>query len=162
MLSPSIFSPQQFLDRGNMEIWIGVLFIFGGLTMLATNTKITFSCHRSITEENTCQLTVSGIMGCKTTLIPLANLRSAEVETSSDSDGDAIYRVVLLTKAGKIPLNRVWTNFNYDLKQKTAKKINDFLENQTKRSLLVEEQPSWLLYFIGSFFILAGMILALK
>jgi hypothetical protein len=150
-----------FTLRGNPEILMGVLFILGGLIALAANTKITFSCHRSITEENICQLSASGIMGCKTTLIPLANLRSAEVETSSDSDGDT-YRVVLLTKTGKVLLNKVWTNFNYDLKQKNAKKINDFLENQTKQSLLVEEQPSWLLYFIGSFFILAGMILVLK
>jgi hypothetical protein len=162
MLSPSIFSPQQFLDRGNMEIWIGVLFIFGGLTVLALNTKITFSCHRSITEENTCQLTSSGIMGCKTTRIPLENLRNAEVETSLGTDYDTVYRVVLLTKTGKIPLNKVWTTFNYDLKQKNAKKINDFLENQTKQSLLVEEQPSWSMYFLGGVFILVGMIVALQ
>jgi hypothetical protein len=143
------------------KILIGVLFILAGLMMLAADTKATLSCHRSITEENTCQLTVSGIMGCKTTRIPLENLRNAEVETNSSGDSDT-YRVVLLTKTGKIPLNKVGTYFNYDLKQKTAKKINDFLENQTKRSLLVEEQPSWYLYFMGSLFILAGMIVALQ
>jgi hypothetical protein len=150
-----------FTLQENPEIWIGVLFILCGLMVLAINTKITFSCHRNITEENTCQLTVSGIMGCKTTRIPLENLRNAEVETNSDGDCNT-YRVVLLTKAGKIQLNEVLTSFNYDLKQKTAKKINDFLENQTKRSLLVEEQPSLLAYFMGSIFILIGMILALK
>ena len=131
------------------------LLLVGGAILLFTS-KLevpSLNCDRLEQTQVSCQLTLSSLLQKNTISIPPGYLQGAEVET--DNGGD--FRIVLIAKNKKIPLN----NFYYSNGRAGAdikvKQINDFVSDSDQPLLTFKQGFPWSFYVYGSLFILAGV-----
>lgn len=82
----------------------------------------------------------------------IEQLRGAELEDSDDTD-----RVVLLTAAGKVPFDYVYTNFSRQEKRETIQQIQQFVESPQQQELNVSQETRWLSLLFTAPFILFGL-----
>lgn len=134
------------LGMPNLLLGLGIILISSQLS--------TLKCQRVEPTQGSCQLVNSSLLGSNETKIPLNQLQSAKVDVSKDSDGDNIYRVVLLTNSGEIPITPGTSDAGE--KQKNAARINAFIDNSEEISLHVQQDNHESVYLVGGIFVLVG------
>jgi len=140
-------------------MWImGLVFVaFAVVGVLFLGSQSTFTCVRS---EGACNFEQKTLLNTKTRPIPLEQLISAEIYTSTDSDGSDTYKVVLNTTNGTIPLTS-YSSSGYKSHQRIADQINEFLANTGTSSLEVRQDSRMLLYILSAVFGGIGLLMVL-
>ncbi|HEY9763087.1 MAG TPA: hypothetical protein V6D07_11220 [Trichocoleus sp.] len=128
---------------GSTFILVGLLvgILFGG--------EITLSCDR--TPPAQCELTHANLVHRRSRSFSVDGLKKAEVETYRDSEGDYLYRVVMHTGQGIIPLTNSYSSgiANY---QSQAAQINQFIESRRQPTLYLHQSDRWFgLFFVVIF-----------
>lgn len=143
-------------------IWIiGVIFAFVGLSIIAFLGKETImTCSRFANLDGVCAIKETGILGVDIKKIPLKSLHGAEVESSTDSEGDTTYRVILKTNRGNIDFSS-YSSSGYSEKEYIASNINNFVKNTSQQTVTVEQDERIFIYLFGGVFALLGLIIVL-
>jgi hypothetical protein len=154
--TPTILKLQA---KGNsirlFELSVGIpFFLIGLLTIIFWGKLSTLKCARLEATQAACELTTSSLLGDHITPIPTGQLRGAEVEVEKSSDGHT-YRVTLLTKNNRIPLNSMYSSGEEDKREK-ADQINAFIRNPGETSLIIQQDDRWFIYIFGGCFTLGG------
>ena len=114
-----------------------------GMLIILTAELTSLKCNRLEPTQVNCQLTSSSLLGKKNTSIK--QLKGAEVQVHTDSEGDTYEEVLLVTKDDNISL---------PFKVEEAKKINIFISNPEHNLLLIEHDNRLDAYIIGVTWIL--------
>lgn len=135
----------------------GLPFFLVGLAVSLFLGKLTqLKCNRLEPTQVACQLVSSGILNTRTTEIPVGALQGAEIETSRDSDGDATYRVALITRQGRLPLTDSYSAGLGTNHQQNVNQINAFLSRADQENLVIQQDDRWLAFIFGGIFMLVG------
>ncbi len=130
----------------------GLIFTCAGLAVVYYLGKdINFSCSRA---ADRCLIQKTNVFGDIEAFeeIELRKLAGAEVIETRDSDGDYIYKVVLITNRGRVPLSNM-SSSECRSYRKTADKINNYVASDEER-LDIEHSGSFM-KIIG--FVFAGL-----
>ncbi|MCG5062228.1 MAG: hypothetical protein KA714_30740 [Limnoraphis sp. WC205] len=132
-------------------------FSLTGILILSTSFRqAILECTRSQPTQNNCKLTSISLFEKQITSTDLEQLQSAEVEVSVVDNMD-MYRVILLTKNGKIPLTNVASS-GTDIPG-YANQINAFLADPEQMSLEITSPATTELLLplvFGGVFLLIG------
>ena len=130
----------------------GTVFLSMGLLLFYSGSPTTLKCNRVEPTQISCKFTSHTFLGEETTSI--RRLEGATVEVDLDSDGGS-YRVVVLTEEDNIniPLTDYSTSDEERIR-KEASKINNFINNPSQNSLIIENGHNWFMYIIGVFIFL--------
>lgn len=122
-----------------------LLLILGILLILSTPLWIYFLgrsadlvCERTPSGSPRCTIERS-LLGARMNWQPLPELTTAVVDEHEDSDGDALYQVVLETASGRIPLTS-HSGSNYRHRASVAEEINAFLADAAQPSLRISDR----------------------
>lgn len=121
----------------------GILFQFAG-------SQITLKCRRSTPKDVQCELTTVRLLTRDS--MAIFNLKGAEVENNDDTD-----RLVLLTGAGKVPFDPVYTNFNRSKKGNDAYAIDRFVEDPQQANLTIQDDSRLLSVIFGGLMLWFGI-----
>lgn len=140
--------------------WLGSFLYFLGVggILITVNYSTTLTCQRVELKNGNCQLKQSSLWDSTTREFSLENLQAAQVEEYDDTS-----RVVLLTKAGTIPLSNFYSNWvdKYGI----ANDINSFVKDADRRSLEVNQNDLlalWLLLWLfGVLYLLWRLLILL-
>ena len=140
-----------------------VPFGLPGIMLLLSAPLTTLQCDRTESVQVVCQLTSSGVLGQYSTTISPGDLQSAQLEESNDSEG-TYYRVVLVTKNGKILLSDISISIGgLPLgKREIVDRINAFIGNSQQKSLSVQQNDTWFVYPIGASLVAIATYAALR
>jgi hypothetical protein len=105
-----------------------------------------------------CDLTQATLWQRRTQTWPLADLKAAEIETSSDDEGDPLYRIVLQRKEGSIPFRDYYSSDALWHKTRAAR-INQFLQDPTEPQLVLEHHDFWFPFLFGAGFLGVGLLI---
>ena len=152
--NPSSLKPNNLMTRIVPTLFCSVFVVAGLAVIIIFEELSTLTCQRVQPTQGSCQFVHSGLLGSDETTIPLNQLQSAKVDVYENHKGDT-YRVVLLTDGGKVPFTSAWSS-GAEEKQKNTDRINGFIGNPEKTSLLVQQDDRWFAYPFGGIFILAG------
>ncbi|NER34155.1 MAG: hypothetical protein F6J93_08950 [Oscillatoria sp. SIO1A7] len=132
------------------------LFFLGPVTIAAFAKVTTLKCDRPEPERVICELTSSGFVSENVTLIE--DLQGAKIQSSTDSDGDTSYKIVLIANNNKIiPFNNVSSiGGTTDSMNENVDKINFFINNVAETSLTAREDDRFIVSLFASFFMLLG------
>ncbi len=141
-----------------IEWFFSLFLIFGGLFAMSSNRKV-LECNRFKSQQIDCEITSFNVLGQKVEIIPINNLRGAEVERrfqTNNSNGK--FRVVIKTNNDKIPLNVGWSSGSGTeyFENRTASQINSFLQ-QSEKKYFKTQGSNWIIYLFHIF----GLLLIL-
>ncbi len=141
---------------GLFGVLFGAPFFLAGLAVILFIGNLSaLKCDRVAATQIACKLTSANILRQKIVPIEAGQLQGAEVQVNEDSDGDT-YRVVLITKSGKIPLTDVYSSGIGTKYRENVDKINSFIGNPAQESLLIQQDDRWFAYPFGGIFMLVG------
>ncbi len=142
------------LALGVMLVGVGSVaaVLFGDLSI--------FECTRqgASTNQGECELVSSGLLGSNRQTLTLASLQDAYTEESTEN---GLYRVVLQTTEGRIPLTGAYTS-GRGSKDKAVEEIQAFINTATQEAVSVKQDDRWMWYVIGGLFSLAGCSLLIS
>ncbi len=129
-------------------IWIfSALFIGFGLVPIFSTSKRELICDRTPTPGQ-CELHSHQLFSSsKLNTFQLSAVQRARLESKRDSEGDSLYRVVLLTDQGSVPFTSIYSSGRSQYRHYVAV-INAFLQNPEQRSLYVEYNDHWSLLIV--------------
>jgi hypothetical protein len=127
--------------RPNTGVFIlifGLSFLIGGVAMLLTLGQTTrLVCERELSGRPECRFERS-LLGLPLRDEPLEALQGARVTSYVDDEGDRLYKVMLVTGGGEIPLTN-YSSSGSRGKQRTADEINAFVQDPGQTSLEVKK-----------------------
>ncbi|HEY9880498.1 MAG TPA: hypothetical protein V6D29_18715 [Leptolyngbyaceae cyanobacterium] len=114
--------------------------LIGVLVGILVGGEITLSCDRSPPAQ--CELTHANLVHHRSRSFSIDGLKKAEVESYRDSEGDYLYRVVMHTGQGVIPITNSYSSglANY---QSQADQINQFIETRSQPMLYLHQDDRW-------------------
>lgn len=129
---------------------MGSTFILIGLLVgILAGGETTLRCDR--TPPAQCELAHVNLIHQRSRSFSLDGLKKAEVETHRDSEGDLLYRVVMHTGQGTIPLTKSFSS-GIASYQDQANQINQFIETKSQSTLYLHQDDRWFgLIFIVMF-----------
>ncbi len=134
----------------------GVLPLIVALTLILNAKLTTLTCRRVEPTQVACNLMSVSLLGKQTTSIPTGQLQRADVQVSTDDDGDDVYRIILVTKTKSIiPLTEVYTSGESD-KRQDADRINRFVNDQSQMSLTIQQDDRLGTAIFGGILVLFG------
>lgn len=147
-LPPSIQKDVLFIRlAGGIFVGLGLLFISSGKLT-------TLTCNRVKSNQGSCQLISSGLLGSRVKETHLSELQGAQIE-DNPMDNDAS-RVVLLTRSGEVPFTSS-TSGNDKEATATAFHINSFVQQAEKTSLTIQHDERGLYCPMGASIMAFGL-----
>lgn len=132
----------------------GGVFVALGLLFMSSGKITTLTCNRVKSNQGSCQLISSGLLGSRVKETHLSELQGAKVEPNP-MDNDA-FRVVLLTPNGKIPFTAS-TSGNQKDATDTASNINTFIGKDKEPKLKIHYDERGLYCPMGASIIAFGL-----
>jgi hypothetical protein len=114
-----------------------VFFGVGLVTLFAFGTTASIICERPAANTMRCRLQAS-LFGLPLKDEPLEALQGARVHSYVDDDGDRMYKVVLQTGGGEMPMSNSASS-SRGTHQRTVDEINDFLSDPAQPSLKLRD-----------------------
>lgn len=160
---------QLILQHRPIGIWLmgSILTIVGLVIIILFTRASSLTCQRISPNQGSCELTRSHFLMSKTIIVSINDLKGAEVVMNHARQMDSFfilkpyYRVILVIPTKRIPLTAYGTTTR-DQQEAIANKINTFIKNQAKTSLFIERDQRWLIYLVGSIFIVVGLLAELS
>ena len=148
-------------DASFFQIIIGYMIALVGLVITFYFARSAdFHCTRVEAGEIRCSITHK-LLGFQ----PLSkswveHVQMAEVEQNSGSDGNSTYRVVFVTRNGRVSLTSYFSS-DYSPKADLVSQVNNFIDSDQQPVLEVQEKIEWWkwLFFFGFTSLGVGMIL---
>ncbi len=139
-------------------LWLfgGVFAVSGLLVMLALR-EGTLTCRRPEPSLARCVVSNSSVLGLFRTTTPVEGLSGAYVHSSTDSDGDTTYQVILLTADGEVELTG-HTSSGFEDKDAVVQAINAFLADPLARELSVQQDERLFGAIFGGIFVAVGTL----
>lgn len=124
------------------------------VALIWTAVAVELRCERnSQAARPTCVLTTfHDLRATQQVSFPTSELLGAQVEESTNSDGDTTYRLVLELERGPLPFTADFTS-NRPEKQTNADLVRQFVADRTQTSLMISEDNRLTNYLIA-----AGMV----
>ena len=162
-------STQLIFRHRPIALWLAGSFftIIGVVIIILLSKASTFACERALPNQGRCELTHSNFVLSRTAVLPIQDLKGAEVVMTHTRQMDSFflrqphYRVLLLTQTEKIPLTLYGTT-NHEPQDAIAAEINAYLNNPHETSLLIAWDNRWLAYILGGIFIVVGLFAELS
>ena len=153
--------PEKGILLSNLPILL-IALVFSSISVviiLAFAKITTLKCDRIEPERVSCELTSSGFVSHNSILIE--DLQSAEIQSDTNSDGDKIYRIVLIANQNKIiPFNKVYSSGGTESMAENVGIINSFIKKSAEASLTVEKDDRLVTSIVLSpAIIIAGVVL---
>lgn len=120
----------------NLGLWAACLAI------------LVFACDSLVvdgqrTQEGKVQIQVKHtLFGARLWSRWIQDVQSAQVEVGARTDGEEMYRVLLTTAGGSVPLTGAYTE-GWDPHQQTANAINQLVHDTTQAQLIVTQKPGF-------------------
>lgn len=133
----------------------GSIFVALGLLLLSSGKLTTLTCNRSQSNQGSCQLISSGLLGSHVQETRVSELQGASVE-DNPLDNDA-FRVILLTKSGRAFFSSSSSGNEMEAKT-TASDINTFIQDTKQTTLTIEQDERGFYFPIGGSVIAAGLL----
>jgi len=117
--------------------------------------------------QGRCELKHSHFLMTSKTIFSINELKGTEVVMTPTRRMDSffiqqpLYQVILLTATEKIPLS-LYGTVDREKQEVMADQINTFLNTSPETSLVIEQDSRWFIYFLGSFFIIIGLLAELR
>jgi hypothetical protein len=99
------------------------------------------------------------ILGLTLNQRQIEGLTGSKVAQKTDSDGDRVYQVVLLTKNGDVPLQNVWSS-GYGGKEDFSTQVNRYVQDTNTPLLSVQESGGITGLLFTGLFVVIGVIMA--
>jgi hypothetical protein len=147
-LQPSIQKDVVFIRLA------GGVFVAIGLLFMSSGKLTTLTCHRVKSNQGSCQLISSGLLGSRVNETHLSELQGAQIE-QNPMDNDA-FRVVLLTRSGKVPLSSS-TSGNEKKATDAAFDINTFVGRDEAPKLTIDYDERGIYCPMGASIIAFGL-----
>jgi hypothetical protein len=156
-------TPDRLVLRNypTLQIVMGLIFALTGMV-------ITFFFGRSV--DLHCDKLEPGLVNCRLGdkwmgYLPLGermaqHVQSAEVDESTDSEGDSTYKVVLVTDAGRVSLTSFYSS-GYSAKANLAQRVNGFLQASGQRTLDLKVNTDWWILIFLFLFTGGGVVVIL-
>ena len=148
-------------DSSFFQMIIGLMIALVGLLITFYIGRSTdFHCVRSGENQIRCDI-MHKLLGLQPIDDRLVNsIQKAEVEESTDSQGDSTYRVIFVTPNGRVALTKS-TSSGYSPKADLVQQINNFINTDQEPILDVHIKIEWWIwvFFFGSTGLGVGMIL---
>jgi hypothetical protein len=110
---------------------------------------VVLQCERVDAARPTCTLiTTRDVRAVGQIDFPAAELVGAEVEASTDSDGDTTYQLVLQLERGPLPFTEAYASGRDD-QDANAERVRQFVADRTQASLLISEDNRLTNYLIA-------------
>ncbi len=145
------------IGSGIFLIFLGLIFIVAGF---AAGESTTLTCVRDAMPP--CQIQHK-LYGIPTRATPLDSLTGAYVEETINNEEGAVYRIILTTLHGEVPLTRTYSS-GYEDKFRLAREINALVDINTPYTFKIS-QTSGLNTLLSIIAVLAGgggMLLGLQ
>ncbi|MEH1905930.1 MAG: hypothetical protein V7L04_32270 [Nostoc sp.] len=143
--------------QGHNQQWLwGILFglpfvAIGFVIAIVRDNVTTLECQRTKPTQMTCQLTIGGLLGTETTLIP-GQVTIAYVKTASSTgvvlDTSNMEEVKLVNSGVLVVTGK---------HSKIADEINAFIHNPQQARLKIQEDDRWEGFFLAMVFFLPGI-----
>lgn len=132
----------------------GGVFVALGLLFMSSGKITTLTCNRVKSNQGSCQLISSGLLGSRVKKTQLSELHGAKIE-DNPMDNDAS-KVVLLTRSGEVQFTSS-TSGNDKKATATASDINTFIHKSDKTSLTIHHDERGLYCPMGASIIALGL-----
>lgn len=129
---------------------LGFVFLFGSTAEL--------TCERTEPKQIQCEVR-KHILGLTLQQKQVEGLRGSKVIQKTDSDGDRVYQIVLLTSSGDVPLQNVWSS-GYGAKEDFSTEVNQYVQDTNRASLSVQESGGMIGLLFTSLFVVIGLVMA--
>ncbi len=134
-------------DTPTLQVFLGLLFSLVGLIVIFVFARsVDVHCEKVETRQVNCQLTqkLGGLLTFGTRSV--LNVQKADVAASTDSDGNATYRMIFITATGKTPLTFYYSS-GFNSKTSQAQRINTFIQNAAQPTLDFQVSMDWWTWF---------------
>ena len=145
---------ERKISQRKRRLWASIFIVPGLLLILFGGQTTTLVCQRT---KSGIDCRVEGnFMGIRMRRTEIPQLQSAEVESSTSSDYGTTYRVVLVSKSGKVPLTSSYSG-GRDSKQEAVDRINAFIANPSGQPSLQIQRLGWRGWMWGGAMLLIGV-----
>jgi hypothetical protein len=156
-------TPDRLVLRSfpSIQIIFGLFFAVVGLTItFFFGRSFDLHCVRSGSKQIDCNVThkLLGYQALGQTRVTA--IQKAEVDESTDSDGDTTYKVVFITPKGRVPLTS-FSSSGYNAKADLAHQINNFINDSGQASLDIQVKMEWWILIFLFVFTGVGVIVIL-
>ncbi len=150
------------LQPRRQGVWMligGLIFALSGLVFVVVfGSTAELTCERTEPSSIQCEIR-RHILGLTLRREPVEGLRGSKVVQKTDSDGDRVYRVVLLTRSGDVPWQNVWST-GAAAKEEYSTQINRFVQDESEDSFSLQERGGLVGFLFTGLFAVIGCVMA--
>ena len=150
------------LQPRRQGIWLlvgGLIFAISGLVFVVVfGSTVELACERTEPSLIECGIR-RHILGLTLKQEQVEGLRGSKVVQKTDSDGDRVYRVVLLTRSGDVPWQNVWSS-GAAAKEDYSTQINRFVQDANQDSFVLQERGGFVGFLFTGLFAVIGCVMA--
>jgi hypothetical protein len=144
-----------------IQLIFGLSFALAGLIVtFFFGRSFDLHCVRRESKQIDCNVTQKLLGYQELGQTSVTAIQKAEVDESTDSDGDTTYKVVFITSKGRVPLTS-FSSSGYNAKADLAHQINNFINADQQASLDIQLKMEWWILIFLFLFTGVGVIVIL-